>query len=64
MPNRCRYGAVGFSPGGAGQSDQPQGNLFIGALVPQLIDLRRSPVEQYLLIAVTLSLTNIVVISF
>ena len=41
----------------------PKAIIFIGALVPQLIDLGRSQVEQYLLIAATLCLTDIVVMS-
>ena len=41
----------------------PKAIIFIGALVPQFIDLGRSQVEQYLLIAATLCLTDIVVMS-
>jgi homoserine/homoserine lactone efflux protein len=41
----------------------PKAIIFIGALVPQFIDPGRSQVEQYLLIAATLCLTDIVVMS-
>ena len=41
----------------------PKAIIFIGALVPQFIDPGRSQVEQYLLIAATLCLTDIIVMS-
>ena len=41
----------------------PKAIIFIGALVPQFIDPGRSQVGQYLLIAATLCLTDIVVMS-
>ena len=41
----------------------PKAIIFIGALVPQFIDPGRSQLEQYLLIAATLCLTDIVVMS-
>ena len=41
----------------------PKAIIFIGALVPQFIDPTRSQWEQYLLIAATLCLTDIVVMS-
>ena len=41
----------------------PKAIIFIGALVPQFIDPGRSQLEQYLLIAATLCLTDIAVMS-
>ena len=41
----------------------PKAIIFIGALVPQFIDPGQSQLEQYLLIAATLCLTDIVVMS-
>jgi homoserine/homoserine lactone efflux protein len=64
---RCRTGA-GTAPwvflrGPLVNLTNPKAIVFVGALVPRFVDFGRSPVEQYLMIAVTLSLTDIVVIS-
>ncbi len=41
----------------------PKAIIFIGALVPQFVDPARAQVQQYLLIAVTLCLTDMAVMS-